>query len=129
MRQLVGLKCARCAKTTPSIIEGHYCAECGCPVHNRCAVPDVLEGCRLCGASLEAAKANLQVEKAEAVQLEKDVRVNNGFRHISVGFACLVAGGLGSLFCGFLGLALLVVGLAEIVHGIIVLTRKGPPKY
>jgi hypothetical protein len=131
MRQLVGLNCTRCEKTIPSIIEGQFCPDCGCPVHNRCAQPDTarLDGCPVCGSSVAAAKSNQQQEKTEAMTVEMDLRVNRGIRHISIGVACVVASVLAALFLGILGLGLFLVGLAEIFHGLIVVMRKGPPEY
>jgi len=131
MRQLVGLACTRCNKTIPSIIDGQFCPDCGCPVHNRCAQPDGehADGCSMCGSTVAAAQENQQEEKKEAVQVELDLRVNQGYRYIGIGAACLMGGVLSFLVCGFFGIGLAIVGFMLICFGLGVMTRKGPPEY
>jgi len=131
MRQLVGLRCARCERAIPSIIDGRFCSECACPVHNRCAVPDPekLESCPICGSSVQAVAENREEEKADAKTLELDVRFNNGARHIGMGFFCIVGSIFGAFFCGYFGLILFVIGLVQVMIGIVVFMRKRPPEY
>jgi hypothetical protein len=133
MRQLVGLSCARCEKTIPSIIAGQYCPECGCPVHNKCAEPNPaqLDSCHLCGSSLEAVKANHQEEKLEATNLERDTRVNKGLYHLNIGVATLLIGAPLSFFCGggLVAMAVVLIGLGQVILGAIIMMRQKPPQY
>jgi hypothetical protein len=48
--QLVGQNCVRCGERIPDELESRFCAVCGRPVHNRCAVP-AEGGCSVCGAT------------------------------------------------------------------------------
>ena len=133
MRQLVGLPCTRCEKTIPSIIAGEFCPECGCPVHLKCEQPDPTgrDGCRVCGSSLEAAKANQQQEKTEATVLERDVRVNRGFYYVNIGIAIMFIAAPISFLCGgaLVSGAVFLIGLGQILLGVTVMMRKGPPQY
>jgi hypothetical protein len=54
MRQLVGVTCVRREQRIGSIVEGRFCGECGCPVHNACVPPLPVRAavgtCSACGA-------------------------------------------------------------------------------
>jgi hypothetical protein len=102
MPQLVGLECALCNERIASMLEGEFCANCGNPVHKRCATPRVAKSgaCEVCGADATAGAAHRQRSQEEAIDHERKAR-----RYRTVAALVYVGGGL----------TLLVVGLASLV--------------
>jgi hypothetical protein len=57
MRQLVGCRCAICGLAVESVLEGHFCEDCGNPVHGDCVSAAPGDGdprCPSCGADLSS---------------------------------------------------------------------------
>ena len=66
---VAGKQCARCREAIRGILDGKFCDECGCPVHNKCAASaesDPERGtCRGCGASRSQSRRHeIAVEQA-----------------------------------------------------------------
>jgi hypothetical protein len=59
MRQIVGSSCVLCRERIGSILDGQFCASCGCPVHTKCVQPaapiDGATRCAACGTAKEHA--------------------------------------------------------------------------
>jgi hypothetical protein len=75
--QLVGLACAVCGKTIPSIAEGIFCPECSNPVHLRCQPANkaaVAAGlCAVCGGDPQSDMA-VSVRAAMVQELTENTR-------------------------------------------------------
>jgi hypothetical protein len=98
-----------CGKPVRSIIEGRFCAECGCPVHMKCMRPvePSVAGCLVCGAKPEQALRELQLDQEDARTVI--IPQPMGF------FAAyqLVRFMIGGVVCGFAGIGLLFWEFSE----------------
>jgi hypothetical protein len=138
MRQLVGLKCTRCEKSISSVVEGLFCPRCECPVHNWCARldPGSQNSCTQCGSCAEVVAVQQEQEAKQAAATERDVRTYHGFRDVGMGMAWIVGGILASVFCFGVSVAAggswyiaagpIAIGFAQIIYGIVVMSRKTP---
>jgi len=109
--QLVGLACVRCRNSIGSVIDGQFCAGCGCPVHNECAAPRAtVDGeCRLCGAGVDAIRSHSDRSAAAAAGTASDLWPY----HLTWALANLVG-----------GLALLAWGAINVL-GLIMAPERG----
>lgn len=100
MHQLVGCLCVHCNQRIGSIIDGRFCPNCACPVHNKCAQPTLVPSdplaCTSCGAPASASARARELHQ-EAAQEESQLRGQPG-----------KPGVIGLLF----HLAVILVGLA-----------------
>jgi hypothetical protein len=138
MLQLVGQKCLICQQKLESILEGRFCEQCGCPIHNTCSerpreqrAPD---SCEQCGTPRQiAVEHRAQWEKTHA-RHDTEVRVSLGLRNIGLGLVWILGGTLASLFCTALTIGggryvvatgAVFVGLAQIIFGIRQVAGRG----
>lgn len=86
MRQLVGESCVLCRGRIDSVIEGRFCRQCGCPVHNTCvaqAIASPLEGrCTKCGSRQEDAQHE-QALHAGHEKESQDLAKHHGARRLT----------------------------------------------
>lgn len=103
MRQLVGNGCVLCGGRIGSVLEGHFCARCGCPVHGKCppsepkpyAPAEPGERCPTCGAPAQHAK----VEQAKHANYDRGRELVRGGPHQKK-YALGVLGGAYLALCG-----------------------------
>jgi hypothetical protein len=113
MRQLVGLACARCSKTIGSIVDSRFCAECGCPVHNRCMRPvaEDASACPVCGAPREISSRE---QALHAQDLKEGPAPTSGLSFSGAyGAYQYIRLLIGGFVCGCLGIGLIVWELSE----------------
>jgi len=139
MPQLVGQNCTLCEKGIGSILEGHFCSECGCPVHNRCAdnAQRQISGvCEVCGSASIRAEALREMERHETETLVQDIRSQIAVKRIMTGVVWIVGGVALTLFC--LGVSSggtyivatgpIVFGVAQVIYGVALLGRQSEEK-
>src|SRR5262249_10264805 len=102
MRQLVGLRCVLCQERIESVVEGHFCCVCTCPVHKACRPKEPRDPatCPMCGSPALVIAEHIQQEHEERVTVERDARWERGIQLIALGFLWL-AGGIAISFCFF----------------------------
>jgi hypothetical protein len=82
MRQLVGQLCVHCRERIPCLVDGDFCAACGCPVHDRCrataSVSPAPDACKTCAASAaDVAVHAPQAKEDRREQLRRERTVNH----------------------------------------------------
>jgi hypothetical protein len=136
--QLVGSNCVLCGRPVGSVVEGAFCARCGCPVHFAC-VPDGDErsregACAGCGAATSMVQAEHARQDQDNVGFRKDLQGARGARlvlggvgliGVGIGFSLLstAASSGGSISIGAIGA--IAGGLVLALRGFYLIVRAG----
>ena len=91
MTQLVGMLCAKCRQTIPSIVKGEFCAACNQPVHKACKLMTAASEnhCPECGC----VTPDSAVLAKKAASAPAPIRFNKlGFRLLLGGGCCFLIG-------------------------------------